>query len=148
MVFATTNNKSLNYKVLGWAKDNNILTYSTDNPILSDFAFMSIIDIENLVKIGISTSGKSPLMNKILKNKIEKNIKNIIVKDDINNIIIQEFARQYVKKYIEKPSDRKDFLHSLINNPEIQELISKNNIDKVKERIINTLERLEDNRGR
>jgi hypothetical protein len=27
-------------------------------------------------------------------------------------------------------------------------LISKNNIDKVKERIINTLERLEDNRGR
>ncbi|MGN6349615.1 MAG: hypothetical protein ACTHLL_07700, partial [Candidatus Nitrosocosmicus sp.] len=61
---------------------------------------------------------------------------------------IQEFARLYAKKYIEKPSDRKDFLHSLINNTEIQELIEKNNIDKVKERIINILEKLEVNRGR
>ncbi|MGN6346825.1 MAG: precorrin-2 dehydrogenase/sirohydrochlorin ferrochelatase family protein [Candidatus Nitrosocosmicus sp.] len=148
LIFATTNDRSLNNKIIEWAKKNKILVYATDNPTMSDFAFLSIIDIENLIQIGISTSGKSPLMNKILKTKIEKNIKNIIEKNDINNIKIQEFARLYAKKYIEKPSDRKDFLHSLINNTEIQELIEKNNIDKVKERIINILEKLEVNRGR
>ncbi|MGN6615240.1 MAG: precorrin-2 dehydrogenase/sirohydrochlorin ferrochelatase family protein [Candidatus Nitrosocosmicus sp.] len=148
LIFATTNDRSLNNKIIEWAKKNKILVYATDNPTMSDFAFLSIIDIENLIQIGISTSGKSPLMNKILKTKIEKNIKNIIEKSDINNIKIQEFARLYAKKYIEKPSDRKDFLHSLINNTEIQELIEKNNIDKVKERIINILEKLEVNRGR
>ena len=42
----------------------------------------------------------------------------------------------------------KIFYTVLINNPEIQELINKNNIDKVKERIINTLDKLEDNKGR
>lgn len=148
MIFATTDDKYLNQEIIKWAKDNKILSYSTDNPPISDFAFMSIINIENLVEIGISTGGKSPLMNIILKKKLEKEIKNIIGADDITNIKIQEFARTHAKNYIEKPKDRKDFLYSLINNSEIQELINKNNIDKVKERIINILEKLEDNRGR
>ena len=87
-------------------------------------------------------------MAKIIKGKIEDAIKNIIVKSDIDNIKIQAFAREQAKKYIENPKERKDFLRSLINNPEIQGLISKNNIDKVKERIINTLDKLEDNNGR
>jgi hypothetical protein len=39
-------------------------------------------------------------------------------------------------------------LYKLINNPELQDLLSKGNIDKVKERIINTLDKLEDNKGR
>jgi precorrin-2 dehydrogenase/sirohydrochlorin ferrochelatase len=87
-------------------------------------------------------------MTKIIKDKVEKNIKNIIGKNDIDNIKIQEFARRYAKRYIERSTERKDFLYGILNNSEIQELISKNNIDKVKERIINTLENLEDNKGR
>ncbi len=109
---------------------------------------MSIISIDELIQIAISTSGKSPIMNKIIKNKIENTIKNIIGKNDIDNIKIQEFARVYAKKHIENPKERKDFLYSLINNSEIQELINKNNIDKVKERIIKILDKLEDNKGR
>jgi precorrin-2 dehydrogenase / sirohydrochlorin ferrochelatase len=148
MIFATTNDKNLNQKIINRAKDIKILTYSIDNPEKSDFAFLSIINIEELVQIAISTSGKSPLMNKIIKNKIENAIKNIIGKNDMDNIKIQEFARSYAKKHIEKPKERRDFLYSLINNSEIQELINNNKIDKVKERIINTLDKLEDNKGR
>ena len=109
---------------------------------------LSIISIDKLIQIAISTSGKSPIMNKIIKDKIENTIKNIIGKNDIDNIKIQEFARVYAKKHIEKSKERKDFLYSLINNSEIQELINKNNIDKVKERIIKILDKLEDNKGR
>ena len=41
-------------------------------------------------------------MTKIIKDKIEKAIKNIIGKNDIDNIKIQEFARRHAKRYIEK----------------------------------------------
>ena len=40
------------------------------------------------------------------------------------------------------------FCTALIDDQEIQELIAKNNIDKVKERIINTLDKWEDNKSR
>jgi precorrin-2 dehydrogenase / sirohydrochlorin ferrochelatase len=148
MVFATTNNKYLNQQITRWAKNAKILAYSIDDFEKSDFAFMSIINIDELIQIAISTSGKSPIMNKIIKHKIENVIKNIIGKNDIDNIKIQEFARIYAKKYIEKPNERKDFLYSLINNQEIIELLNKDNIDKVKERIINIIDKLENNKGR
>jgi precorrin-2 dehydrogenase/sirohydrochlorin ferrochelatase len=148
MIFAATNDNYLNRKITNWARSEGILSYSVDDPEKSDFAFMSLINIDETIQIAISTFGKSPLMTKIIKNKIENAIKNIIGKKDIDNIKIQEFARKHVKRYIEKPNDRRDFLYSLINNPELQELLNKNNIDKVKERIINILDKLEDNKGR
>lgn len=148
IIFAVTNDKHLNRKITTWARQRKILTYSVDDSQQSDFGFLSVIDIEESIQIAISTLGKSPVMAKIIRGKIEEAIKNIIVKSDIDNIKIQAFAREQAKKYIENPKERKDFLRSLINNPEIQGLISKNNIDKVKERIINTLDKLEDNNGR
>jgi precorrin-2 dehydrogenase / sirohydrochlorin ferrochelatase len=148
LIIATTNDKRLNKQITDWAKNAGILAYSTDDPEKSDIAFMSIITIEGSIQIAISTSGKSPIMTKIIRGKIEDAIKNIIWKSDIDNIKIQEFARKYARKYIEKPQERKEFLYKLINNPELQDLLSKGNIDKVKERIINTLDKLEDNKGR
>ncbi|MDP9016130.1 MAG: bifunctional precorrin-2 dehydrogenase/sirohydrochlorin ferrochelatase [Thermoproteota archaeon] len=148
IIFAVTNDKHLNRKITTWARQRKILTYSVDDSQQSDFGFLSIIDIEDSIQIAVSTLGKSPVMAKIIRGKIEDAIKNIIVKADIDNIKIQAFAREQAKKHIENPKERKEFLRSLINNPEIQGLISKNNIDKVKERIINTLDKLEDNNGR
>jgi precorrin-2 dehydrogenase/sirohydrochlorin ferrochelatase len=148
LIVATTNDKCLNKEIINWAKNAGILAYSTDDPERSDIAFMSIITIEGSIQIAISTSGKSPIMAKIMKGKIEDAIKNVIGKSDIENIKIQEFARAHARKHIEKPQERKEFLYKLINNPEIQDLLSKGNIDKVKERIINTLDKLEDNKGR
>ncbi len=148
IIFAVTDDKHLNKKITTWARQRKILAYSIDDSQQSDFGFLSIINIEESIQIAISTLGKSPIMAKIIKSKIEGAIKNTIVKSDIDNIKIQAFAREQAKKYIQNPKERKDFLRGLINNPEIQELISKNNIDKVKERIINTLDKLEDNNGR
>lgn len=148
VIFATTNDKYLNQKIINWAKNAKILAYSTNEHEKSDFGLLSVISIDELIQIAISTSGKSPIMNKIIKNKIEGTIKNIIGNNDIENIKIQEFARAHAKKYIENPKERKDFLYSLINNSEIQDLINKDNIEKVKERIIKILDKLEDNKGR
>ena len=148
MVFASTNDSSLNNKIITRAKKKGILSYSIDNASASDFFFTSIINIDEIIQIAISTSGKSPLMSKVIRNKIENAIKNIIGKQDTDNIKIQEFAREHVRNYIENQQERRKFLYSLVDDQEILKLLEKNNMDKVKERIINTLDKWEDNKGR
>ena len=148
VVFASTNDPFLNKKIIARAKEKGILSYSIDDASSSDFFFTSIINIDETIQIAISTSGKSPLMSKIIRDRIENAIKNIIGKKDTDNIKIQEFAREHVRNYIKNQHERRMFLYSLVDDQEIQELVAKNNMDKVKERIINTLDKWEDNKGR
>jgi len=148
IVFASTNDPFLNKKIIARAKEKGILSYSIDNASASDFFFTSIINIDEIIQIAISTSGKSPLMSKIIRDRIENAIKNIIGKKDTDNIKIQEFAREHVRDYIENQHERRKFLYSIVDDREIQELIAKNNIGKAKERIINTLDKWEDNKSR
>ena len=148
VVFASTNDPFLNKKIIERAKEKGILSYSIDDASASDFFFTSIINIDEIIQIAISTSGKSPLMSKIIRDRIENAIKNIIGKKDTDNIKIQEFAREHVRDYIENQHERRKFLYSIVDDQEIQELIAKNNIDKAKERIINTLDKWEDNKSR
>lgn len=148
IVFASTNDPFLNKKIIKKAKEKGILSYSIDDAAASDFFFTSIINIDEIIQVAISTSGKSPLMSKIIRDRIENAIKNIIGKKDTDNIKIQEFAREHVRNYFENQHERREFLYSIIDDQEIQELLAKNNIDKVKERIINTLDKWEDNKSR
>ena len=148
VVFASTNDPFLNKKIIERAKEKRLLSYSIDDASASDFFFTSIINIDEIIQIAISTSGKSPLMSKIIRDRIENAIKNIIGKKDTDNIKIQEFAREHVRNYIKNQHERRMFLYSLVDDQEIQELVAKNNMDKVKERIINTLDKWEDNKGR
>ena len=148
IVFASTNDPFLNKKIIARAKEKGILSYSMDDASSSDFFFTSIINIDETIQIAISTSGKSPLMSKIIRDRIENAIKNIIGKKDTDNIKIQEFAREHVRNYIKNQHERRMFLYSLVDDQEIQELVAKNNMNKVKERIINTLDKWEDNKGR
>jgi len=148
VVFASTNDPFLNKKIIERAKEKGLLSYSIDDASSSDFFFTSIINIDETIQIAISTSGKSPLMSKIIRDRIENAIKNIIGKKDTDNIKIQEFAREHVRNYIKNQHERRMFLYSLVDDQEIQELVAKNNMNKVKERIINTLDKWEDNKGR
>ncbi len=148
VVFASTNDPFLNKKIIERAKEKGLLSYSIDDASASDFFFTSIINIDEIIQIAISTSGKSPLMSKIIRDRIENAIKNIIGKKDTDNIKIQEFAREHVRDYIENQHERRKFLYSIVDDREIQELIAKNNIGKAKERIINTLDKWEDNKSR
>lgn len=146
LILAATNDSFLNNAIVEEAKKRNILSYSIDASASGDLSFTSTINIKETIQISISTGGKSPLMSKIIKDKVEDTIKNIIGQTDIDNIRIQEFARGEVKKYIKNQQERRKFLYSLVKDQEIQELISKKNIDKVKERIIKILDKWEDNK--
>ena len=146
LILAATSDSSLNEEIIREAKKRNILSYNISSSLSSDIFFTSTISFDDVIQISISTSGKSPLMSKVIRDKLEDVIKNIIGQQDIDNIIIQEFARAQVKKYIKDHQERRNFLYGLVYDDEIQELISKKNIDKVKERIIRALDKWEGNK--
>ncbi len=66
LVILATNNAGLNERIRTFAKERHLLLNAADKPSLCDFYLSSIVQKGNL-KLGISTSGKSPTMAKRLK---------------------------------------------------------------------------------
>lgn len=136
MIITTTNDKKLNQKIIKDAKNKKIIAYSSDNPELSDFANLAIIDFENTIKIGIFTGGKSPAMSKKLKLESEKIFKKIITKEDIGQIKIQKIARELAKTVIPAQNERKACLNSIINDKGIKQLIKDGQLKRAENKAI------------
>ena len=139
IVITTTNDKKLNQKIIKVAKKKNILAYSSDNPEESDFANPAIIDFENIIQIAIFTGGQSPAMSKKLRIKSETLFKKIITKQDISQIKIQKIARNLAKETIPTQIERKAYLHSIMNDSKIEQLIKDNQIKKAEKRAVTIL---------
>ena len=72
LVIASTTDNLLNQKIVQTARKMKILAYASDSPESSDMSYLSIIDVKKTIKVGISTSGSSPIMAKKIKSKTEK----------------------------------------------------------------------------
>ncbi len=134
MIITTTNNKVINQKIMSSAKRNKIITYSSDNPDESDFSNPAVIDFENMIQIAIFTGGRSPAMSKKIKTKSEKIFKKIITKEDIAQIKIQKIARKLAKETISTQTQRKEYLHSIMIDNEIDQLIKDGQMKKAEKR--------------
>jgi len=113
-------------------KRNKIIVYSSDNPEESDFSNPAIIDFENMVQIAIFTGGSSPAMAKKIKTKSQKIFKKIITEEDIAQIKIQKIARKLAKETIPTQIQRREYLHSIMIDNEIDQLIKDRQIKKLK----------------
>src|SRR5919108_3823342 len=60
LVLAATNDRELNRKVVQRGRSIGAFVYAADDPAISDFSYASIVNIEGIVQVGISTFGKSP----------------------------------------------------------------------------------------
>ena len=69
LIIASTSDSLLNQKIVQTARKMKILAYASDSPELSDISYLSRIDIKGTIKVGISTSGASPIMAKKLNQK-------------------------------------------------------------------------------
>ena len=134
MIITTTNNKAINQKIINSAKRNKIITYSSDNPDESDFSNPAIIDFENMIQIAIFTGGRSPAMSKKIKTNAEKIFKKIITKEDIAQIKIQKIARKLAKETIPTQTQRREYLHSIMIDNEIDQLIKDGQMKKAEKR--------------
>jgi len=139
MIITTTNDKNLNQKIINNAKRNKIIVYSSDNPEDSDFSNPAIIDFENMIQIAIFTGGRSPAMSKKIKIQSEKIFKKIITKEDISQIKIQKIVRKLAKENIPTQIQRKKYLHNIMNNKEIEQLIKDGQLKKAEKKAIRIL---------
>jgi len=139
MIITTTNDKNLNQKIINNAKKNKIIAYSSDNPEDSDFSNPAIIDFENMIQIAIFTGGRSPAMSKKIRIQSEKIFRKIITKEDIAQIKIQKIARKLAKQSIQTQTQRREYLHSIMTDNEIEQLIKEGQLKKAERRAITIL---------
>lgn len=132
LVLAATNDKLLNRMLVEKARSMRLFVYAVDDPDISDFSYASIINIEGIMQVAISTSGKSPIMSRKVRIKAERVLRRVIKKTDIENAKLQEFARAAAKSTFKTVEQRKKFLYSLIENSHIQNLIKEDRTEDAK----------------
>ncbi len=91
------------------------------------------------VEISIFTNGKSPLMARQLRKKIQS----IITDEDIFEIELQSYARLRLKEVIENQKERRNYLYDIFEDERINDLIQNGRIDDAKEYIDDLIRGLE-----
>jgi precorrin-2 dehydrogenase/sirohydrochlorin ferrochelatase len=132
LILAATDDRGLNRKLVGKGRTMGAFVYASDDPKISDFSYASLVNYEGLIQVAISTSGKSPIMARKIRMKIERMVHRSINDSDISNIILQEFARKKAKRKIGTVRERKQFLYSLIKDKNIQHLLRSNKLNEAK----------------
>jgi precorrin-2 dehydrogenase/sirohydrochlorin ferrochelatase len=132
LILAATDDRVLNRKLVEKGRSMGAFVYAADDPEISDFSYTSLVNYEGLIQIAISTSGKSPIMARKIRMKIERMVHRSINDSDISNIILQEFARKNAKRKINTVKERKLFLYSLIKDKNIQYLLRSNKLKEAK----------------
>jgi precorrin-2 dehydrogenase / sirohydrochlorin ferrochelatase len=143
LVLAATNDRDLNRKIIQRGRSLRAFVYAADDPAVSDFSYASIINIEEIVQVAISTSGKSPLMARKIRIKAERVLRRIIKKADIENAKLQEFAREAARPHIRTVDERKEFLYSVVKDRQIQNLIKEDRIEDAKSATLELLHKWE-----
>jgi precorrin-2 dehydrogenase/sirohydrochlorin ferrochelatase len=143
LVLAATNDRELNRKIVEKGRTKGAFVYAADDPAVSDFSYASIVNIEGVMQVAISTSGKSPIMARKVRIRAERVLRRIIRKVDIENARLQEFARNAARPKIKTVGERKEFLYSLIKDSRIQNLIKEDKIEDAKSATLELLQKWE-----
>lgn len=143
LILAATDDKVLNRKLVDKGRSMGAFVYAADDPKISDFSYASLVNVEGLIQVAISTSGKSPIMARKIRMKIERMVHKSVNDSDISNIILQEYARKRAKRKLDTVKERKEFLYSLIKDKNIQYLLRSNKLDEAKMTALHMLKNLE-----
>jgi len=131
LVVVASADKDLSNYVSEMSEDKllNRADFPYDGDIIVPTSF-NISDIE----ISIFTNGKSPLMARQLRKKIQS----IITEEDILEIELQDYSRSLLKEIIPDQKERRKYLYEIFEDENIHELIKTREIDKAKA-VINEL---------
>ena len=112
----------------------NRADYPLDGNVIVPTSF-NIADVE----ISIFTNGKSPLMARQLRKKIQS----VITDEDILEIELQDYARVKLKDALENQKERRDCLYRIFEDEKINEFIENRQIDLAKDYIDKLIRGLE-----
>ena len=128
VLLAVTNDPKLNLELVKAAKSTGCMVYSVDNPALSDFILPAVARVGE-VKIAVSTSGKSPVMARLLRQRIEK----MITPEDLLEIQLQSHVRSILKKQVSDPKVRTKMLYAILNNDNIKQVLREGKLCEAQE---------------
>lgn len=141
LVVAATDDKELNRRLVKKGRSMGAFVYAVDDPPVSDFSYASIINIEDVMQIAVSTSGRSPIMARRIRIRAERVLRRLIKKTDIEMAKLQEFARNAARSKIDTVTERKEFLYSVEGNNDIQMMLKENKIEEARVATLNLLNR-------
>lgn len=113
--------------------DNKLLNRA-DFPNEGNLIVPTSFNIGN-VEISIFTNGKSPLMARQLRKRIQE----IITDEDLIKMELQDYARSILKEKVEDQKERRNYLYTIFEDKNIHNLIEKNKIDEAKSYIYNLI---------
>jgi precorrin-2 dehydrogenase/sirohydrochlorin ferrochelatase len=146
LVIAATDDKELNRRLVEKGRKMGAFVYAVDDPTVSDFSYASIINIEDVMQIAVSTSGRSPIMARRIRIRAERVLRRVIKKTDIEMAKLQEFARKAAKSKIETVTERKEFLYCVEGDNHIQAMLKENKIEEARVATLNLLNRWSNDR--
>ncbi|MBT4921889.1 MAG: uroporphyrinogen-III C-methyltransferase [Rickettsiales bacterium] len=138
IVVAATDDAKVNAEISKYAKQQNILVNVVDNSSLSNFIFGSIVKRDNLT-IAISSNGISPVLTRMIKQKIEHFLPMTLGK--LTNFIAR--YREQVKQALTSIQSRRLFWQDVIEG-EIAEEVYSGNEQKAGELLEGALHSTED----
>jgi precorrin-2 dehydrogenase/sirohydrochlorin ferrochelatase len=128
IVVAASGDHELNNRV-GEISGNKLINRA-DNPNDGNLIVPSSFFIGD-VQICIFTGGKSPLMSKELRKKIQK----VIKPEDIYQLELQYYARNILKQNIDDQKTRREYLYKILDDLKIKELLNKGDLESAKKHV-------------
>jgi precorrin-2 dehydrogenase/sirohydrochlorin ferrochelatase len=90
------------------------------------------------VQFSIFTQGKSPLMAKELRKRIQS----VVKKKDIHQLELQNFTRQLLKEKVKDQKKRRDYLYQILNDKKINEFLDNGEVEEAQVYVTHLLENL------
>jgi precorrin-2 dehydrogenase/sirohydrochlorin ferrochelatase len=137
LLVAVTNDHKLNAQLIKHAKSAGCMVYAVDNPSVSDFILPALAKVGE-VRIAISTTGKSPAMARVLRQRIEK----IITEEDLLQIKLQNHLRANLKQRILDQKARRQILYKILKNAEVKSLLKEGKFGEAQKTARKILEKL------
>jgi precorrin-2 dehydrogenase/sirohydrochlorin ferrochelatase len=137
---AVTDDSKLNLELVKTAKSAGCMVYAVDNPALSDFILPAVAHVGD-VKIAVSTSGKSPAMARVLRERIEQ----MIQPWDLLEIELQSKLRSILKEKVSDPKLRSKMLNEILNNDNIKQVLKEGKLLEAQQMTMKFIEKKETN---
>ena len=132
LVVIASGDEKLSEYVSGIARDK--LVNRADFPQKGDIIVPTSFEIGD-IEISIFTNGKSPLMARQLRKKIQS----IITEEDILEIELQDYARLELKKVVKNQKERRQVLYEIFEDEQIGEFVENRQMDDAKNYIDNLI---------
>ena len=132
LVVVASGDEELSEHVSEIAQDK--LVNRADFPLKGDIIVPTSFEIGD-VEISIFTNGKSPLMARQLRKKIQS----IITEGDILEIELQDYARLELKRVLKNQKGRRQVLYEIFEDEKIRGYVENRQMDDAKDYIDNLI---------